>query len=239
MRRTATALVLGLIAALLSAVGTIAIATPAHAIVDRDCSDFSTQRQAQLFFLNAGGPGSDPHRLDADHDGVVCETLPCPCYYGKQKPGSKPKPSTPDKPKKKRLIQHARVIKVIDGDTVRVRLPSGKRPVVRMLGIDAPALRGRASCWGPEASASLKKRLPKGTRVRLVADLTQRLTDGNGRLLRYVIKKKGSTDMSRVQLARGNAKVHLYAGKKFERIGKYKRMQRQAKLWDRGMWGGC
>jgi hypothetical protein len=43
---------------------------------DRDCPDFRTHAEAQAFFLAAGGPGRDPHRLDADHDGVACETLP-------------------------------------------------------------------------------------------------------------------------------------------------------------------
>jgi endonuclease YncB( thermonuclease family) len=43
---------------------------------DRDCSDFATQAQAQCFFEAAGGPGSDPHRLDGDHDGIACESLP-------------------------------------------------------------------------------------------------------------------------------------------------------------------
>lgn len=41
---------------------------------DRDCRDFSTQRAAQAFF-EAAGPG-DPHRLDRDGDGTVCEGLP-------------------------------------------------------------------------------------------------------------------------------------------------------------------
>lgn len=43
---------------------------------DRDCGDFSTHAEAQAFFEAAGGPASDPHRLDGDHDGVACETLP-------------------------------------------------------------------------------------------------------------------------------------------------------------------
>lgn len=43
---------------------------------DRDCPDFSTQREAQRFFESQGGPASDPHNLDRDKDGVVCETLP-------------------------------------------------------------------------------------------------------------------------------------------------------------------
>jgi len=41
---------------------------------DRDCGDFSTQAEAQAFF-EAAGEG-DPHRLDSDGDGVVCESLP-------------------------------------------------------------------------------------------------------------------------------------------------------------------
>jgi len=44
--------------------------------VDKDCSDFRTQREAQVFFEANGGPFSDPHNLDRDGDGEVCETLP-------------------------------------------------------------------------------------------------------------------------------------------------------------------
>ena len=43
-------------------------------VADKDCSDFSTQAEAQRFFEQAG-PG-DPHRLDGDGDGVACESLP-------------------------------------------------------------------------------------------------------------------------------------------------------------------
>lgn len=43
---------------------------------DRDCSDFSTHDEAQRFFIAAGDPAKDPHRLDGDHDGIACETLP-------------------------------------------------------------------------------------------------------------------------------------------------------------------
>jgi micrococcal nuclease len=42
---------------------------------DRDCSDFSSQAEAQRFFKAHGGPRSDPDRLDADHNGVACESL--------------------------------------------------------------------------------------------------------------------------------------------------------------------
>ena len=40
---------------------------------DRDCSDFSSWQEAQRFFETAG-PG-DPHRLDADGDGLACQGL--------------------------------------------------------------------------------------------------------------------------------------------------------------------
>ena len=43
---------------------------------DYDCSDFSTQAQAQRFFEDKGGPEKDYHNLDKDNDGVACESLP-------------------------------------------------------------------------------------------------------------------------------------------------------------------
>lgn len=42
---------------------------------DRNCSDFKTQAEAQAFFIAAGGPTKDPHRLDGDGNGLVCESL--------------------------------------------------------------------------------------------------------------------------------------------------------------------
>ena len=43
---------------------------------DRNCSDFATWSQAQAFYAAAGGPASDPHRLDRDGNGIACESLP-------------------------------------------------------------------------------------------------------------------------------------------------------------------
>ena len=53
---------------------------------DKDCSDFPSQKAAQIFFLKHGGPRYDPDRLDADHDGIACEDNPAPYYYGKRLP---------------------------------------------------------------------------------------------------------------------------------------------------------
>lgn len=43
---------------------------------DRDCGDFDTYQEAYAFFKAAGGPTSDRHRLDGDHDGIPCQSLP-------------------------------------------------------------------------------------------------------------------------------------------------------------------
>ena len=41
-----------------------------------NCPDFSTQAEAQAAFEYCGGISNDIHRLDADNDGVACESLP-------------------------------------------------------------------------------------------------------------------------------------------------------------------
>jgi hypothetical protein len=62
--------------------GLVLILATTHASgSDRDCSDFKNQKKAQLFFLRHGGPNSDPDGLDADHDGIACESNPCPCSH--------------------------------------------------------------------------------------------------------------------------------------------------------------
>ncbi len=45
------------------------------AAADKDCADFNSWRQAQNFYKKHGGPKKDPHRLDADRDGIACEDL--------------------------------------------------------------------------------------------------------------------------------------------------------------------
>jgi hypothetical protein len=59
----------------LTALVALAFAATPAAAGDKDCSDFSSWRQAQNFYKKHGGPRSDPHRLDADRDGIACEDL--------------------------------------------------------------------------------------------------------------------------------------------------------------------
>ncbi len=43
---------------------------------DLNCANFEYQEEAQELFEYCGGPKADPHRLDGDKDGLVCESLP-------------------------------------------------------------------------------------------------------------------------------------------------------------------
>jgi endonuclease YncB( thermonuclease family) len=224
---------LALITGLLTMLGT----APAQAY-DRDCADFPSQRAAQIFFLNNGGPRSDPHLLDAEGDGLACESNPCPCLYKKSVAGKKPATSPKGRSKgKQQTKQSARVIRVIDGDTVEVRLSTGARKDVRLVGIDTPEVYGGTECGGPEASESLKAILPPRTRVTLLSDVSQDDKDRYGRLLRYV--HKGGKDVNRQQVLRGYASVYVYDHHPFNRTASYRKAAQVAKAARRGMWGAC
>lgn len=200
----------------------------AHA-ADRDCGDFSTQRAAQEFFLDHR-PAADPHSLDADGDRIACESNPCPCLYesGGDDGGTDAGETR---------SQRARVTNVVDGDTVDVRLGSGSTPRVRMIGIDTPEVYGGSECGGSQASRSLERLLPRGTRVKLVSDPTQDGVDRYGRILRYVVK--AGRDINRTQLGRGWARVYVYNNDPFKRVSSYRKAQRRATANDRGIWGVC
>jgi endonuclease YncB( thermonuclease family) len=211
--------------------GFLVVAFPgtAHA-ADKNCSDFDTQAQAQNFFLNNGGPSSDPHGLDGDGDGIACESNPCPCNYDTSGGGTSGTTT---------IRQRGKVTKVVDGDTVDVRLRSGKTKRVRLIGIDTPEVYGGLECGGKKASASLRRLTPVGTPVRLVSDPTQDRVDRYGRLLRYVHKASTGRDVNRTQVARGWARVYVYDNNPFKRVSGYRKAQRAAKAAGRGIWSLC
>ena len=59
--------------AVLSMLTMLVLAPAAMAQADRNCSDFATQPEAQAVYDQ---DPSDPNGLDADDDGIACETLP-------------------------------------------------------------------------------------------------------------------------------------------------------------------
>jgi endonuclease YncB( thermonuclease family) len=211
-------------------------ATPAQAFVDKDCGDFATQAEAQAFYLASGGPAADPHRLDAEGDGVACETRPCPCSTSSPQPQPLAQPAPPaplvarctTNPK---VTERAVVESVVDGDTLRVRI-DGRRTKVRLLGINSPERRKRGY---DAATKALTKLTPPRTTVTLTSDPTQPYTDQYGRLLRFV--KRGSKDANKLQLAKGWAR--FYDARRCAPLTtkrSYLRAERSAKKAHRGIW---
>ena len=81
----------------------------------------------------------------------------------------------------------ARVERVVDGDTILVRI-DGRRERVRYIGIDTPESvkpGARVQCFG-KAAAAANRRLVAGREVRLAYDAEAR--DRYGRLLAYVYR---------------------------------------------------
>ena len=127
------------------------------------------------------------------------ESNPCPCSTdqggGDNDGGGNNNPPPPIK------VQRAKIVRVIDGDTMKVDLAGGPNVTVRLLGIDTPEVYGGKECWGPQASRFAKKILPRGSRIVLRSDRSQPLKDRYNRLLRYMQFKK--YDISKVQLLVG------------------------------------
>jgi endonuclease YncB( thermonuclease family) len=200
---------------------------------DRDCSDFPSQAAAQHWFDDHGR--GDPANLDADGDGVACESNPCPCV----KPGSGHHGGGRGGGGRHhhggRKHQQARVISVTDGDTIEVR-QRGRTRDVRLIGIDTPEVSFGTECGGRQASKSMKHMLSPGDRVRLIRDRSQDNKDAYRRLLRYVTKN--GRDVGRKQIHRGWAEVYVFE-RPFKRVGSYRRQEQKAEKHDRGVWNRC
>jgi endonuclease YncB( thermonuclease family) len=220
----------------LAAAAVVSLLPGPAAAGDRDCSDFPNQAAAQRFFIEQGGPESDPHQLDniGPGDGVACESLPCPCSREQGRAPSK------HKPRAKRIP--ATVLGHVDGDTIKVRErgKSKRRHTVRLIGIDTPETKRpgvSVECGGPEASESMAGLAPIRAKVLLVTDPSQQTRDRYGRLLAYVQRK--GRDVGRAQISRGWATTYVYASKPFSRVDTYRRAEEQAARADRGVHEMC
>ncbi len=123
-----------------------------------------------------------------------------------------------------------------DGDTLTVDV-GGRSERVRILGADTPEVvdpRKPVQCYGPEASAYTKARLPAGTRVTLETDAEPR--DKYGRLLAYVYVGGARYDDELLRL--GYARLLVIPPN-----GVHARAMLQAELAareaHRGLWGAC
>ena len=205
---------------------------------DKDCADFATQRAAQDHQDTHVG---DPDGLD-DANGVTCPELPCPCGATPLPPAApmadRPPSGAPVAP----LTTPAQVSRVVDGDTLRVRLPAGEMANVGLIGVDSPE-RGKSGssggCGARQATAQMKRLvLSNGSdhSVTLQTDPTHPRADRSERLLVYVSAR--GVDLGRMMIASGSAKVDVFESD-FERRAAYRKAEASAKAAKRGLWRRC
>jgi micrococcal nuclease len=131
-----------------------------------------------------------------------------------------------------------RVVRVIDGDTIRVRLDSpAESRTVRYIGVDTPetVAPGRpVQCYG-KAASDFNHRLVGGRRVRLVLGRERR--DRYGRLLAYVSLQGGRLVEDEL-LRRGYART-LTIPPNDDRARRFAALERRARGERRGLWGAC
>ncbi|KAB2809609.1 hypothetical protein F9L07_21650 [Pimelobacter simplex] len=199
---------------------------PAHARADRDCSDFPNQAAAQAFYTANGGPASDPHRLDAEGDGIACETLPCPCSTstGGGGGGGHQPPAAPAK---------TRVVKVLSGELVRVRKGKQRPYVVHLMGVKVP----RDACRSRAAKRDLRSWVEPGMVVRVIDGRKSRKRDKQGHLYRYLVRVKGGYDVGSSQIDTGFGQVDRKL--RFQLKKRYLRWEAQARAEGRGYHGTC
>lgn len=129
------------------------------------------------------------------------------------------------------------VVRVTDGDTLKVRLANGREKDVRILGIDTPEVYPQLECGGQEATAAMTALAPVGSKVVLVSDPTQGDRDRYGRLLRYV--HRSGNDVGLAQLTSGRAQVFIFRDDPLQRAEAYRKAERSARKDGRGSWASC
>jgi len=126
----------------------------------------------------------------------------------------------------------ARVIAVVDGDTISVLISGFYERRVRYIGIDAPEM--RRDCFAPEATAA-NRQLVLGKDVALERDVSD--TDRFGRLLRYVYLPTG--EMVNELLVRGGYAVARNYPPDTKYRARFEAAERQAQQANAGLWGAC
>jgi endonuclease YncB( thermonuclease family) len=128
-----------------------------------------------------------------------------------------------------------RVGHVTDGDTIA--LTNGAR--VRLVQIDTPEVYFGTECFGHAASAALKRMLPPGTEVRLVADPALDKVDRYDRLLRYVVRVRDGVDVNIALVRAGIAAPYFFHGDRGRYAALLSRLALQARARHLGLWSAC
>jgi micrococcal nuclease len=183
---------------------------------DRDCADFTSQRAAQQW--SDAHPG-DPDHLDGDGNGIACDSLAKRAHQTS-------------------TTGSARVVAVVDGDTIKVQI-AGHHETVRLIGIDTPESKRPhtpVECGAKRAAAAMTKLL-LGRAVTLRRDPTQDAVDRYGRTLAYV--DFAGHDAGETMIRDGWAKPYVYQHHPFQRYPAYRAAAASAKRIHAGVQGAC
>lgn len=129
----------------------------------------------------------------------------------------------------------AKVLRVIDGDTIEVSL-NKKKESVRLIGIDAPETndpRKTVECFGREASNKAKEVLT-GKTITLESDSTQENSDKYGRLLRYVFLN--DLNFNKFMISEGYAHEYTYQSNPYKYQLEFMTAEKSARENKKGLW---
>lgn len=131
----------------------------------------------------------------------------------------------------------ARVSRVVDGDTLKVRI-AGRTETVRVIGLDTPESVKPGTpveCFAIRAATEAERLLPVGAEIGLEADPTQATRDQYGRLLAHVWLSDGS--LFAEEMIRGGFGIHyVYGGVPSIHARRLAAAEGAARAAQRGIW---
>jgi micrococcal nuclease len=134
-------------------------------------------------------------------------------------------------------LGRAKVLRVVDGDTIRVRL-GGRTERVRYIGVDTPESVKPGTpvqCFAKRAAAA-NAALVAGREVRLVGDVERR--DRYGRLLAYVYREPDGAFVNAELVRDGYART-LTIAPNVAHSRQLAQLARAARESGRGLWAAC
>jgi micrococcal nuclease len=151
-----------------------------------------------------------------------------------QQPTDSENKTVPNQEAKGKTLQ-ATVVKVVDGDTVKIKLHNGQVETVRLLLIDTPETvhpSKPVQPFGPEASQFSKKLMPPGTKIEVEPGISER--DKYGRLLAYFYINGESVNKKLIE--KGLARVAYVYAPNTKYIDEFRELQDQARQKKAGIW---
>ena len=126
-------------------------------------------------------------------------------------------------------------MKVIDGDTVKIKLSNGNEETVRLLLVDTPETvhpTKSVQPFGPEASQFAKELMPANSEIEVELGISER--DKYGRLLAYFYVDEKM--VNKLLLEKGLARVAYVYAPNTKYIDEFEAIQKKAQTKEVGIW---